>query len=197
LKELRDYCAKIEHKAKPFKMWQPGDPPSQPLHPTKGHGNHNHCSWKVQGLPANDEIMKDGIVLWEQKYVRLTDEAAIYALLLFPWTYRRDYLAADFDSCGESRKSRVPIHPTIEANQNNIVCALVYRGWYIFTGGNNQARWLFTKPVTNGVKVLIASLVILLLRYKTPRYITLQSYSSNIVPDPVFFYLFLTYFREP
>jgi hypothetical protein len=63
--------------------------------------------------------------------------------------------------------------------------ALFYRGWYIFTGGINQAGWLFTKPVTNGVKVLIAGLVALPVGYKTTRCVILQSYGSNDVPDPV------------
>jgi hypothetical protein len=78
-------------------------------------------------------------------------------------------------------------HQIIEdfSQSNFWYLALVYRGWYIFTGGINQAGWLFTKLVTNGVKVLIAGLFALPVGYKTTRCAILQSYGSNVVPDPV------------
>ncbi|KAJ9484072.1 hypothetical protein VN97_g9309 [Penicillium thymicola] len=43
---------------------------------------------------------------------------------------------------GRSEKYGVPISPTIIITQNGLRTIPVWKDWYIFTGGNNNCRWL-------------------------------------------------------
>jgi hypothetical protein len=74
----------------------------------------------------------------------------VFAYLTLPKAYRTQNLRYDFDFCGEIRKDRVPVGPTIRLTVDNIEYVPVYKDTYVLTGGHNDSGWLLGDSYPSG-----------------------------------------------
>ncbi|KAJ5923000.1 hypothetical protein N7516_010703 [Penicillium verrucosum] len=164
--------------------WVDGDGAGEEFEQIKGQRG-GHSGWKLMSLPPQDQLFdRSGRVLWEPKYVRLTDDAAIVSICIHDKQYRATFLPWDFDSKGEIRKIRVPIGPTITIMQNGLKTIPVWKDWYAFTGGTNNCGWLLSSN-PGPVNRFTAGLILPAKEPTASANITLDSYEPQAGSLPI------------